>query len=309
MEQIYDVAVVGGGPGGCTAALYCVRAGLSTLLLEGIAPGGQLATTSWVENYPGFDQGIDGFVLAQRMRRGAEGFGAEIRLAQALSLELDKKLKTIRLDSGHVKARTVILAAGAAPRELGLPAEQRLRGRGVSSCATCDGSFYKGKTVAVVGGGNSAAEESLVLSKLCKKVYIVHRREAMRATKSYLSPLEQTDNISFLWNREVDDLEGEDRLTGLRLRDVQTGRTSPLTVDGLFVAIGRIPCTELCRGILDLDEAGYVLADETTRTSLPGVFAVGDMRAKPLRQIITAAADGAVAAKFAEEFLSGRTTI
>ncbi|MCI8361276.1 MAG: thioredoxin-disulfide reductase [Clostridiales bacterium] len=307
MEQIYDAAVVGGGPGGYTAALYCVRAGLSTLILEGMAPGGQLATTSQVENYPGFDQGIDGFELAQRMRRGAERFGAEIRLDQAGGMELNKTVKCIRVEGGQIMARTVILAAGAAPRELGLPAEQRLRGRGVSYCATCDGSFYKGKTVAVVGGGNSAAEEALVLAKLCKKVYIVHRRETMRATKSYLSPLERADNISFLWNREIAGLQGEDRLTGLRLRDVQTGGISPLTVDGLFVAIGRIPNTELCRGMLDLDEAGYVLADETTRTSLPGVFAVGDMRTKPLRQIITAAADGAVAAKFAEEYLSGKT--
>lgn len=305
MDKVYDVVVVGGGPGGYTAALYCVRAGLSTLVLESLVPGGQLATTSRVENYPGFDEGIDGFELAQRMQKGAERFGAETRFVQVEGLELDGLVKRIRLSDGLAEARAVILATGAAPRELGLPAEQRLRGRGVSYCATCDGNFYKGRTVAVAGGGNSAAEEALVLSKLCQRVYIVHRRDTMRATKSYLRPLEQADNILFLWNRVITDLEGKDRLTGLRLRDVKTGESSSLAVDGLFVAIGRIPSTGLCRGLLDLDEAGYVLADETTRTSLPGVFAVGDMRAKPLRQIITAAADGAVAAKFAEEYLSG----
>lgn len=305
MDKVYDVVVVGGGPGGYTAALYCVRAGLSTLVLESLVPGGQLATTSRVENYPGFDEGIDGFELAQRMQKGAERFGAETRFVQVEGLELDGPVKRIRLSDGLTEARAVILATGAAPRELGLPAEQRLRGKGVSYCATCDGNFYKGRTVAVAGGGNSAAEEALVLSKLCQRVYIVHRRDTMRATKSYLRPLEQADNILFLWNRVITDLEGKDRLTGLRLRDVKTGESSSLAVDGLFVAIGRIPSTGLCRGLLDLDEAGYVLADETTRTSLPGVFAVGDMRAKPLRQIITAAADGAVAAKFAEEYLSG----
>lgn len=309
MNQIYDVVIVGGGPGGYTAALYCVRAGLSTLVLESLAPGGQLATTSRVDNYPGFDEGIDGFELAQRMQKGAERFGAETRFIQVEGMELDGTIKRIRLNDGEVEAHVVILATGAAPRELGLPAEQRLRGKGVSYCATCDGNFYKGKIVAVVGGGNSAAEEALVLAKLCKKVYIVHRRDAMRATKSYLLPLEQMENIEFLWNREVADLQGEDKLTGLLLRDVKSGESSSLAVDGLFVAIGRIPSTELCRGILDLDEAGYVLADETTRTNLPGVFAVGDMRAKPLRQIITAASDGAVAAKFAEEYLSGRAAI
>lgn len=305
MDKVYDVVVVGGGPGGYTAALYCVRAGLSTLVLESLVPGGQLATTSRVENYPGFDEGIDGFELAQRMQKGAERFGAETRFVQVEGLELDGLVKRIRLSDDLIEARAVILATGAAPRELGLPAEQRLRGKGVSYCATCDGNFYKGRTVAVAGGGNSAAEEALVLSKLCQRVYIVHRRDTMRATKSYLRPLEQADNILFLWNRVITDLEGKDRLTGLRLRDVKTGESSSLAVDGLFVAIGRIPSTGLCRGLLDLDEAGYVLADETTRTSLPGVFAVGDMRAKPLRQIITAAADGAVAAKFAEEYLSG----
>lgn len=309
MNQIYDVVIVGGGPGGYTAALYCVRAGLSTLVLESLAPGGQLATTSRVDNYPGFDEGIDGFELAQRMQKGAERFGAETRFIQVEGMELDGTIKRIRLSDGEVEAHVVILATGAAPRELGLPTEQRLRGKGVSYCATCDGNFYKGKIVAVVGGGNSAAEEALVLAKLCKKVYIVHRRDAMRATKSYLLPLEQMENIEFLWNREVADLQGEDKLTGLLLRDVKSGESSSLAVDGLFVAIGRIPSTELCRGILDLDEAGYVLADETTRTNLPGVFAVGDMRAKPLRQIITAASDGAVAAKFAEEYLSGRAAI
>ena len=305
MEKIYDVAIIGGGPAGYTAALYCVRAGFSTLVVEMTVPGGQLATTSEVENYPGFDEGIDGFDLAQRMQKGAERFGAESLFVQVEKLSLDASPKRILHAEGETLARAVILATGAAPRELGLEAEKRLRGKGVSYCATCDGNFYKGKTVAVAGGGNSAAEEALVLSRLCEKVCIVHRRDAMRATKSYLRPLEEADNIAFFWNKRIEDIEGDEKVIGLRLADTETGETSRLACDGLFVAIGRIPNTGLLKGLLPLDEQGYVVADETTRTALPGVFAAGDLRAKPLRQIVTAAADGAVAAKYAEEFLSG----
>ena len=305
MDTIYDVAIIGGGPGGYTAALYCVRAGLSALVLEGTGPGGQLATTEWVENYPGFEEGINGFELALRIQKTAEGFGAKTLRATVEGLEPAGPVKRIRHDGGETLARAVILATGAAPRELGLDGEKRLTGRGVSYCATCDGMFYRGKTAAVVGGGNSAAEEALVLSKLCRQVFLIHRRDTLRASKSYLGPLERAGNITFIWDTQVAGLVGEDRLTALRLRH-RDGRGSTLPVDGLFVAIGRKPSTAWLRGLLPLDDQGYVIADETTRTRLPGIFAAGDMRTKPLRQIITAAADGAVAARFAESYLSGQ---
>ena len=305
MDTIYDVAIVGGGPCGYTAALYCVRAGLSALVLESTGPGGQLATTDRVENYPGFVEGINGFELADRMKKTAEGFGAKTLRATVTGLDPAGPVKRIRQDGGETLAKAVILAAGAAPRELGLADEKRLTGRGVSYCATCDGMFYKGKTAAVVGGGNSAAEEALVLSKLCRRVFLIHRRDTLRASKSYLGPLERADNVTFLWDTQVTGLQGEERLTALSLRR-RDGEESVLPADGLFVAIGRKPNTAWLQGLLPLDDQGYVIADETTRTKLPGIFAAGDMRTKPLRQIVTAAADGAVAAKFAESYLSGQ---
>ena len=265
MEQIYDVAVLGGGPGGYTAALYCARAGLSTVVLEKLSPGGQMATTSNVENYPGFAEGVDGFDLAMQMKDGAERFGVETLFADATAVALEGGVKTITTSSGERRARTVILATGADPRPLGVPHEDELRGRGVAYCATCDGMLYRGKTVVVVGGGNSAAEDALFLSRVCKKVYLV---------------------------------------TGVVLEGVESGNRSELACDGVFIAVGRIPNTGLFHGVLEMDAAGYLIADETTRTALPGVFAVGDVRTKPLRQIITAAADGAVASKYAEAYLA-----
>ncbi len=299
----WDVAIVGGGPAGYSAALYCVRAGFSTVVLEMLSAGGQMATTAAIENYPGFVESVDGFELAMTMQQQAEKFGSETMYAQVTAAELDGTIKRLHTTEGLVEARTVILATGADPRPLGLPDENALRGRGVAYCATCDGGFYRGKTVAVAGGGNSAAEDALTLSKLCKKVYVVHRRDRLSATRSYLAPLEQADNVEFVWNKQITELVHQDTLSGLTLRDTQTGEESRLDVDGLFVAIGRLPNTELVKGQLALDEQGYILADETTRTSLPGVFAIGDVRQKPLRQVVTAVADGAVASKFVEEYL------
>lgn len=304
-HSTYDVVIIGGGPGGYAAALYCVRAGLSTLVLEKLSAGGQMATTTQVDNYPGFDEGIDGFELAEKMQRGAERFGAETAYAEVTALDLSAQPKRITTSAGEVLGQTVILATGASPRPLGLPEEDALRGRGVSYCATCDGMFFRGKTVVVAGGGNSAAEDALVLSKICKKVYLVHRRDTLRATKSYLTPLEKAQNLEFVWNKQIDRLIAPDgQLTGIGMTDRVTGEVSTLDADGLFVAIGRVPDTKLIAGQVDLDEQGYIIADETTRTSVPGVFAVGDARTKPLRQIITAAADGATASKFVEEYLN-----
>ena len=304
MERIYDMVIVGGGPGGYTAALYAARAGLKTLVLEKLSAGGQMALTSEIDNYPGFPQGIDGFELGMQMQEGAERFGAETELAEVLEMDLRAEPKLIRTSEGDFYGRTVVLAMGASPRRLGLPEEEKLMGRGVNYCAHCDGMFYKGKTVAVVGGGNSAVQDALLLSRIAEKVILIHRREDLRATKVYHKPLQQARNVEFLGNRLVTRLIYEDKLTGLELRDVVTGEESRMQVDGVFVSIGRIPASSLVEGQLELAEGGYIPADESGRTAIPGVFAVGDIRTKELRQIITAAADGANAAHFAEEYLA-----
>ena len=306
MKQLYDVIVIGGGPGGYTAALYCARAGLHTVILEKMMPGGQMALTEQIDNYPGFDQGVDGFTLGQQMKNGAERFGAETRTADVLSVKLEGEIKELETTDGIVSGRVVILATGAATRELGLPGEKELVGRGVSYCATCDGMFFRGKTVVVVGGGNSAAADAMVLSRVCEKVILVHRRDTLRATKVYHKPLMEAENVAFRWNSTVTELLQEGRLTGVKVKDTITGEETVVPCDGLFVSIGRAPASELVKGVLELDEAGYVKADESTRTSIPGVFAVGDVRTKVLRQIITAAADGAVASHYADEYLASK---
>lgn len=305
MEQnIYDVVIIGGGPGGYTAALYAARANLTVLLLEKLTPGGQMGTTDVIDNYPGFPEGINGFELAMQMKQGAERFGVETKLSEVLSVDLKGAVKQIRTADGTYQAKTVVLASGAHPRELGLAEERELRGRGVSYCATCDGMFYRGKTVVVVGGGNTAAADVLYLSKLCKKVYLVHRRDTLRASKVYLDPLQKAENVEFVWDSEVQEILQDGKIQGVLVRNKKSGEKTELSCDGLFVAVGYLPNTGLFRSQVETDEAGYVLADETTRTSLPGVYAVGDLRRKPLRQVVTAAADGAVAAHFIEEYLS-----
>lgn len=306
---VYDLAVIGGGPGGYTAALYAARAGFSVAVLEKTAPGGQMAATGVIDNYPGFDEGIEGFLLAQKMQAGAERFGARTIWSGAAAAELAANPKRIRLETGgELLARTVALATGASPRRLGLPEEQALAGRGVSYCAVCDGMFYRGKTVVVVGGGNSAADDAVYLAGLCQKVYLVHRRDRLRAAPAQEKALRES-GVEILWERRVAAILHGQTVTGVRLESTRPGAgpaaAQQLACDGVFVAIGRVPDTALFRGQLELDEAGYLLADETTRTALPGVFAVGDARRKPLRQIVTAAADGAAAAYFAGEYLRG----
>lgn len=304
-RQIYDMIVVGGGPGGYTAAPYAARAGLSTLVLEQLSAGGQMALTEQIDNYPGYEEGIDGFALAERMQRQAERFGAATEYAQVERIDLKSAPKMLETSEGIFRARTVVLATGANPRELGVENEAALVGRGVAYCAACDGMRYKGKTVAVVGGGNSAAGDALLLSRIAERVVLVHRRDQLRATKIYHEPLIQAENVEFRWNSTVTELLHEEKLTGIRLRDVQTGAESVLPCDGLFISVGRKPATELVKGQLELDAGGYVTADETTRTNLPGVYAVGDVRTKPLRQVVTAVADGAMAVHMAEEYLAG----
>lgn len=305
MDRIYDVIVIGGGPAGYTAALYTARAGLSTVVIEKMAAGGQMTQTTQIDNYPGFDQGIDGYTLGMKMQAGAERFGVVTKYAQVLSVQFQGNIKTLETTEGPLQAKVVIIATGADHKHLGLEKEATLVGRGVGYCAACDGMFYRGKTVAVVGGGNSAAADALVLSRIAKKVILIHRRDTLRATKIYHAPLMQAENVEFRWNSTVTDLHHSDKLTGLTITDTRTGEEAHLEVDGLFISIGRQPVTELFREQLVLDDKGYILADETTRTNLPGVFAVGDVRTKEVRQIVTAAADGAVAAHWAEQYLSG----
>ena len=304
MPQVYDVLVIGGGPGGYTAALYAARANLSVMVLEKLTPGGQMGTTDVIDNYPGFPEGVGGFELALQMQKGAQRFGAQTQLSEVISVELGGTVKQVRTQDGTYQARTVVLASGAHPRELGLPGERELRGRGVSYCATCDGMFYRGKTVVVVGGGNTAVSDVLYLSRLCEKVYLVHRRDTLRASKVYLDPLQKAENVEFVWDSEVKQLLRDQAVTGVRVRNKKTGEERDIPCAGVFVAVGYLPNTQLYRGQVELDEAGYVLADETTQTNLPGVFAVGDLRKKPLRQVVTAASDGAVAAHFIEEYLN-----
>lgn len=304
-KHVYDMIVVGGGPGGYTAALYAARSGLDTLVLEKLSAGGQMALTEAIDNYPGFEEGIDGFTLAEKMQRQAERFGAKSEYAEVERVDLAASPKVLETSAGVFYGRTVVLATGAGPRELGLANEAALTGRGVAYCAACDGMRYRGRTVVVVGGGNSAAGDALALSRVAKKVILVHRRDSLRATKVYHEPLMRAENIEFRWNSAVTELLGGDWLTGVRLRDLRTGEETQLDCDGVFISVGRKPATELVQGQLELDRGGYIVADETTKTSLPGVYAVGDVRTKPLRQVVTAVADGAMAVHMAEEYLAG----
>ncbi len=304
MKQIYDMIVIGGGPGGYTAALYGARAGMKTVVLEKLSAGGQMALTHQLDNYPGFEEGIDGFELAEKMRMQAERFGAQTCYAEVTEVFLKESPKRVETSEGVFLGKTVVIATGANPRELGVPQERELIGRGVAYCASCDGMFYKGKTVVIVGGGNSAAADALLLSRIAKKVILVHRRDTLRATKVYHDALLSTENIDFFWNSEVVELIHEEKLTGVRLRNKQTGKEELLDCDGLFISVGRKPATELVLGQLDVDPAGYILSDETTETNISGVYAVGDVRTKQLRQVVTAVADGANAVHGAEIFLN-----
>lgn len=304
MEIIYDTVIIGGGPAGYTAALYASRAGLDTLVIEKMSAGGQMALTGEIDNYPGFPEGVDGFTLGANMQAAAERFGAKTEYAEVLSLELAEKVKKIITSSKTVLAKTVIIATGAEPRELGIKSEKELVGKGVHYCAHCDGRFYKGKTVAVVGGGNSAVSDALYLSRLAKKVYLVHRRDTLRATKIYLDPLKKSENIEFLFDSALVDIIAQPRVTQAKIKNLKSGEENYIDCDGIFISIGRTPTTAFLNGAVPLDPQGYIIADESTRTSVDGVFAAGDVRTKTLRQIVTAVSDGAIAASASEEYIS-----
>ena len=294
-ERIYDMLIIGGGPGGYTAALYAARAGMSVAVLEKLSAGGQMAESPQIDNYPGLTDGIDGFTLGMQMQSHAEKFGAETHLTEVLKLNLTEKIKTAETDSGIFRGKTVVIATGATPKKLNIPGEAELTGRGVHYCAACDGMFYRNKVVAVVGGGNTAAADALLLSRIAKKVILIHRRDSLRASQVYHKPLLEAENVEFLWNSA---------LTEVRPGEIVVNGADIIPCDGVFVAIGRAPETELVKDVLHLDASGYILAGESTSTNIPGVYAVGDVRTKGLRQIITAAADGAVAVHQAEEYLA-----
>lgn len=304
MERIYDMIIVGGGPAGYSAALYASRAGLDTLVIEKAGSGGQMALTDIIENYPGFDEGVDGFTLGMKMQAGAEKFGAVTEYGEVVKAVLDQEIKTVETEYATYKSKTVVIATGANPRKLGIEGEDTLLGRGVHYCAHCDGRFYTGKTVAVVGGGNSAVSDALYLSKLAKKVYLIHRRDSLRATKIYHEPLMKAENVEFVWNSQVDGLVSQGKLEAINVKNVQTDKIERIDLDAVFVSIGREPVTQMFADVLELDKNGYIAADETTQTSLNGVYAVGDVRTKALRQVVTAVSDGAVAVHYAQEYLS-----
>lgn len=303
--NVYDVAVIGSGPAGMTAALYASRAGLSVALFERITPGGQLGQTEHIENYPGFPDGINGFDLAFAMKQQADRFGTHNIGEEILSVDFEATPKLLKTGFAEYSAKSVIIATGAKPRRLGVELEEDLQGRGLSYCATCDGNFFRDRDVVIVGGGNTAVADAIYMARIARKVYVVHRRDALRATAIYHRMLEETENVEFIWNSGIKELLAKDgMLGGVLVEHVESGDISEVNCSGLFVAVGTVPNTEFLGGALELDPTGYIVAGESGETGIPGVFAAGDVRVKPLRQVATAIADGANTAEAAAEYLA-----
>jgi len=298
-----DLIIIGGGPAGLTAGLYAARSRLKTVLLEKLSPGGQVLLTDTVENYPGFPDGISGFELMDLMRRQAENFGLTIRNQEVIRLHLTPEKKEVVTEKGTLESRSLILTTGAMPRKLAIEGEERLTGKGVSYCATCDGPFYRDREVAVIGGGDTAVEEALYLTRFARKVHLVHRRNALRATKLLQERALAEQKIAFVWDTVPLRILGEAGVEEIELKHVKSGRLSRLRVDGLFVFVGYDPNNGLLKGLLELDSYGFVVTDNDLKTSVPGVFAAGDIRSKLLRQISTAVGEGATAAFAAERYL------
>ena len=306
---MFDLIIVGGGPAGLTASIYALRAGLKTLMIERLMPGGQVAQTSKIENYPGYES-IDGIELSMKMHAQAEKLGLEIEYADVLEYQLDGEIKTIKTYNNTFQAKAVILSLGASAKQLNVENEKKFIGRGVSYCAHCDGSFFKDKTVAIVGGGNTSLEDCIYLSGIAKKVYLIHRRDSFRGDNANIMAFEkasnkENSNIQKVLNSVVVQLLGENKLEAIVCQNKITNETTKIDIDGLFVAIGRKPDTDLLKGIVDLDDYGYILTDEKMRTNIKGVFAAGDVRQKHLRQIVTACSDGAIAGTSAFEHIKG----
>lgn len=304
-EPVYDALIIGAGPAGLTAAMYCARAGLTCAVIERIAPGGQMALTEHVENYPGFNQSTSGYELSEIMASQATSFGAEIIYDGVLSVDFTQCPKKLFLASGReLASRTVIIATGVRPAKLKVPGEEEYAGSGVSYCATCDGNFFKGEDVVVVGGGDTAVADAIYLSRICKNVSIIVRRDVLRATAIYNVKLRELDNVHIIWNTVVEEIMGEDfAVTGVKTKDTITGEQETLECAAVFVAIGTVPNTEFLEGAVALDDKGHVITNDAGMTSVPGVYAAGDVRSKKLRQITTAVADGANAAEDAAEYL------
>ena len=296
-----DIAIIGGGPAGLSAGLYAVRGGGNVCLYEEMFTGGQIVKTHRVDNYPGISDGPDGYALAARFEEHATAFGLKIEYGPVTGLVLNEAPKRFTFNGERIEAKTVILATGASPKMLGIPGEMELTGHGVSYCATCDGAFYKNRTATVIGGGDTAISDALYLAKLCKKVYVMHRRDALRASAILADAALKTENIEFIWNSVPEAFLGEKKLAGVRYKNRVTGKLSELETDGVFVAVGVVPRTELFRDQIALSENGSVITDEKMETSVKGVFAAGDVRNTPLRQVVTACADGAIAATYALE--------
>ncbi len=303
MAKLYDVIIIGSGPAGYTAAIYAARANLSVLMLQGYHVGGQLMLTSDVENYPGFEEGILGPPMMEKFEAQARRFGTEVIPEDVISVDFSKRPFTVITDSGEYQARAVIISTGASAKWLGLPSEQRLQGRGVSACATCDGFFFKNKDVAVIGGGDTAMEEAIFLTRYTNHVTVIHRRDTLRASKIMQDRAFKNPKISFIWDTEITEVLGENEVTGLRLHNVKTDEESILPVQGFFLAIGHKPNTDLFKGILEMDKVGYIVPVEHTMTNIPGVFAAGDVTDHRYRQAVTAAGDGCRAAIDAERWL------
>ncbi len=303
MAKVYGVIIIGSGPSGYTSAIYAARANLSVLMFQGYQVGGQLMTTSEVENYPGFEDGILGPEMMEKFEQQARRFGTELVAEDVTAVDFSKRPFTITTDSGEYQAESIIISTGASAKWLGLPSEKHLQGRGVTACATCDGFFFKKKDVIVVGGGDTAMEEATFLTRYVNHVTLIHRRESFRASKIMQDRVHNNPKISVLMNTEVVEVLGDDAVTGVQLRNVQTGEEHKLPVQGVFVAIGHQPNTALFKGILDMDETGYIIPKEHTMTNIPGVFAAGDVTDHRYRQAITAAGDGCRAAIDMERWL------
>lgn len=298
----YDLVIIGAGPAGLTAGLYAARARMNVLLIEKAVPGGQIIVTDWIENYPGFPEGISGFDLAEKMKLQAEAFGLNMDTAEVHSLNLTPDVKEVVLQDKRIKARSLIIASGASPKKLGIGEDQYM-GKGISFCATCDAPFFREKTVVAVGGGDTAVQEAIYLTKFVKKVYLIHRRDELRATKILQERAFANDKIEILWDTVATGVDGFFGIEGVHVKNVKTGEEKTLKADGCFIWVGTLPNTDFLKNAVDTDAYGFIRTDAKMQTSVPGIFAAGDVRDTPLRQVSTAVGDGAIAAVSAEHYL------